>query len=121
VLELYLAPNHEVQLRRLLDELPAETFRTDDALGWTYQFWQAKRKDEVNKSGVKIGARELPAVTQLFTEDYMAEFLLHNSLGAWWAGKEPGRPAPVSSDTRKTWGRDALTPLKRARMSRGLS
>ena len=87
VLDLRLAPNHEVQLCRLLDELPAETFRTDDALGWTYQFWQAKRKDEVNKSGVKIGARELPAVTQLFTEDYMVEFLLHNSLGAWWAGK----------------------------------
>ena len=93
VLDLRLAPNHEVQLRRLLDELPAETFRTDDALGWTYQFWQAKRKDEVNKSGVKIGARELPAVTQLFTEDYMVEFLLHNSLGAWWAGKERGRLA----------------------------
>ena len=87
VLDLRLAPNHEVQLRRLLDELPSETFRTDDALGWTYQFWQAKRKDEVNRSGVKIGARELPAVTQLFTEDYMVEFLLHNSLGAWWAGK----------------------------------
>ena len=82
VLDLRLAPNHEVQLRRLLDELPAGIFRTDDALGWTYQFWQAKRKDEVNKSGVKIGARELPAVTQLFTEDYMVEFLLHNSLGA---------------------------------------
>ncbi|MBK1644339.1 hypothetical protein CKO25_06650 [Thiocapsa imhoffii] len=87
VLDLRLAPNHVVQLRRLLDELPAEIFRTDDALGWTYQFWQAKRKDEVNKSGVKIGARELPAVTQLFTEDYMVEFLLHNSLGAWWAGR----------------------------------
>ena len=87
VLDLRLAPNHEVQLRRLLDDLPAETFRTDDALGWTYQFWQATRKKQVNESGVKIGARELPAVTQLFTEDYMVEFLLHNSLGAWWAGK----------------------------------
>jgi hypothetical protein len=87
MLDLRLAPNHEVQLRRLLDELPAETFRTDDALGWTYQFWQAKRKDEVNKSGVKIGARELPAVTQLFTEDYMVEFLLHNAIGAWWVGR----------------------------------
>ena len=58
VLDLRPAPNQEVQLRCLLDELPAETFRTDDALGWTYQSWQAKRKDEVNKSGVKIGARE---------------------------------------------------------------
>ena len=37
--------------------------------------------------GVKIGADELPAVTQLFTEPYMVRFLLHNTLGAWWAGK----------------------------------
>ena len=87
VLELRLAPNHEVKLRRLLEELPTDLFRADDALGWTYQFWQAKRKDQVNRSGVKIGADELSAVTQLFTEDYMVEFLLHNSLGAWWAGR----------------------------------
>src|SRR5690606_13509421 len=43
--------------------------------------------DEVNRSEKKIGADELPAVTQLFTEDYMVLFLLHNTLGAWWAGK----------------------------------
>ena len=36
---------------------------------------------------MKIGAAELPAVTQLFTEPYMVRFLLHNTLGAWWAGK----------------------------------
>ena len=39
----------------------------------------------MNASEVKIGARELPAVTQLFTEPYMVSFLLDNSLGAWWA------------------------------------
>ena len=39
------------------------------------------------RSEKKIGADELPAVTQLFTEDYMVLFLLHNTLGAWWAGK----------------------------------
>lgn len=87
VLELTLALNDQVELRRLLEALPAELFRADDALGWTYQFWQTRRKDEINASGRKIGADELPAVTQLFTEDYMVEFLLHNTLGAWWAGK----------------------------------
>ena len=39
----------------------------------------------MNRSGVKIGADELPAVTQLFTEPYMVSFLLDNGLGAWWA------------------------------------
>lgn len=87
VLELTLAPESQVELRRLLAGLKSEVFTADDSLGWTYQFWQALRKEEVNKSGKKIGAAELSPVTQLFTEDYMVEFLLHNTLGAWWAGK----------------------------------
>ena len=36
---------------------------------------------------MKIGADELSPVTQLFTEDYMVDFLLDNTLGAWHAGK----------------------------------
>ena len=48
---------------------------------------RARRKEEVNDSGNKIGADELPSVTQLFTEDYMVDFLLDNTLGAWHAGK----------------------------------
>jgi len=52
-----------------------------------YQFWQAERKDEVNASGDKITGETLPAVTQLFTEHYMVLFLLHNTIGAWWAAR----------------------------------
>lgn len=87
VLEVVLAPETRQALERLLESLPAAIFTADDSLGWTYQFWQAERKDEVNKSGVKIGADELPAVTQLFTEHYMVQFLFHNTIGAWRAGK----------------------------------
>jgi len=75
------------KLVQLVKELPVEVFTASDSLGWCYQFWQAERKDEVNKAGTKIGADELPAVTQLFTEDYMVDFLLDNTLGAWHAGK----------------------------------
>ena len=88
VLQLVLPPEHQQKLERLVAELPTEVFTASDSLGWVYQFWQAKRKDEVNASEVKIGARELPAVTQLFTEPYMVAFLLDNSLGAWWAAKK---------------------------------
>ena len=49
-------------------------------------------EEEVNRSEKKIGADEMPAVTQLFTEDYMVLFLLHNTLGAWWAGKVLAQP-----------------------------
>jgi hypothetical protein len=75
------------QLQGLVAALEIETFTASDSLGWTYQFWQTAAKKAVNESGVKIGADELPAVTQLFTEDYMVDFLLDNTLGAWYAGK----------------------------------
>lgn len=87
VLEIALPPETRSKLEDLLKGLPRAVFEADDSLGWVYQFWQADRKEEVNKSEKKIGADELPAVTQLFTEDYMVLFLLHNTLGAWWAGK----------------------------------
>jgi hypothetical protein len=96
VFELAFAPEHQRELERLLAALPVEVFKASDSLGWVYQFWQSKRKDEVNKSEVPIGADELPAVTQLFTEPYMVDFLLHNSLGAWWATRHPGKKCPVS-------------------------
>jgi hypothetical protein len=87
VLEIALPPETRSEMEDLLKALSKPVFEADDSLGWVYQFWQADKKDEVNKSEVKIGADELPAVTQLFTEDYMVLFLLHNTLGAWWAGK----------------------------------
>ncbi len=87
VFQLNLPPEHQQKLERLAADLPKEVFTASDSLGWVYQFWQAKRKEEVNNSEVKIGARELPAVTQLFTEAYMVDFLLDNSLGAWWASR----------------------------------
>ena len=95
VFELVFAPEHQRELERLLAALPPEVFRASDSLGWVYQFWQARRKDEVNASEVKIGADELPAVTQLFTEPYMVDFLLHNALGAWWLTRHPDTPCPV--------------------------
>ncbi len=87
VFELHLPPEHEQSLQSLVAKLPEDVFLATDSLGWVYQFWQSKKKEEVNNAEVKIGARELPAVTQLFTEPYMVSFLLDNTLGAWWAGK----------------------------------
>ncbi len=89
VLGLDMAPEHRNKLKRMAEDLPEAIFEADDSLGWVYQFWQSKRKDEVNDSGDKIGADELPAVTQLFTEHYMVQFLLDNTLGAWWTARHP--------------------------------
>jgi len=108
VLDLPIAINDQVELRKLLTALPSEAFLADDGLGWTYQFWQAQRKDEVNRSGKKIGADEIAPVTQLFTEDYMVEFLLHNTLGAWWAGKI----GPITAATEEEARAHAALPAR---------
>jgi len=102
VLQVQFAPEHKVGLEKLLAGLPSEVFTADDGMGWVYQFWQSKRKDEVNASGRKIGADELPAVTQLFTEHYMVLFLLHNTIGAWWAGKYLAEHPDVAADDSLT-------------------
>ncbi len=102
VFELTFAPEHQSELERLLKDLPDAVFKASDSLGWVYQFWQADNKERINKSEVKIGADELPAVTQLFTEPYMVAFLLHNSLGAWWATRHPGKLCPVKLDYFRT-------------------
>ena len=90
-LEIRLAREYRLKLESLVESLPAAVFTATDSLGWVYQFWQTERKNEVNQSEVKIGADELPAVTQLFTEPYMVQFLLHNSLGAWWQTRHPDK------------------------------
>ena len=95
VFEVQLAREYRLKLEGLVERLPAKVFAVTDALGWVYQFWQTKKKDEVNRSEVKIGADELPAVTQLFTEPYMVQFLLHNSLGAWWVSRHSGKACPI--------------------------
>ncbi|MGM0694841.1 MAG: Eco57I restriction-modification methylase domain-containing protein [Pseudomonadota bacterium] len=87
VFELTLAAEYQRELEELLAGLPVEVFHASDSLGWVYQFWQTDNKERINRSEVKIGADELPAVTQLFTEPYMVSFLLDNSLGAWWAAR----------------------------------
>lgn len=92
------------QLQALLLNLPADIFDGDDALGWTYQCWQVAEKERVNagvRSGEKITSESLPCVTQLFTEDYMVQFLLDNTIGAWHAERNMpcDEPLPASSES----------------------
>lgn len=90
VFQVKFAPETRQTLERLLESLPPEVFIASDSLGWTYQFWQKAEKKRVNdrvNSGEKVSGDMLPAITQLFTEDYMVRFLLHNTIGAWYAGR----------------------------------
>ncbi|GGM57132.1 hypothetical protein GCM10008956_36010 [Deinococcus arenae] len=95
LLRITFAPEARQTLERLLDEIPKPAYTADDALGWVYQFWQTEQKNRVNKSGRKIAGADISPVTQLFTEHYMVQFMLHNTIGAWWTARHPDQPLPT--------------------------
>jgi hypothetical protein len=55
--------------------------------GWVYQYWNDPEREALDakiNAGGKIEAHEIASKTQVFTERYMVEWLLHNSLGFMW-------------------------------------
>jgi len=106
VFQLVLPPEHQQKLELLIADLSQGIFTASDSLGWVYQFWQAKKKDTIDASENKIGGKELPIVTQLFTEPYMVRFLIDNSIGAWWAASKLSE-----EDCRRSQSEDELRQL----------
>ncbi|MBE9160039.1 BREX-6 system adenine-specific DNA-methyltransferase PglX [Nodosilinea sp. LEGE 06152] len=65
----------------------AAAWQDDTTLGWVYQYWNDPEREaldaKLNKGG-KVEPHEIASKTQMFTERYMVEWLLHNSLGQQW-------------------------------------
>ncbi|KAF0128491.1 MAG: hypothetical protein FD155_3233 [Bacteroidetes bacterium] len=98
LMQVSFSTDERIKLESIIDSLDNVIFTADDALGWVYQFWQSDAKknvEEEEKSGQKIDGERLPAKTQLFTEPYMVNFLIDNTLGAWWVSRNPGIKPPV--------------------------
>jgi len=71
-----------------------DVFKAPDSLGWAYQYWNTEEKDRVfekvrTQKGAKIEGADIVPATQLYTESYMVQFLVQNSLGATWMGMHP--------------------------------
>ncbi|WP_199341913.1 BREX-6 system adenine-specific DNA-methyltransferase PglX [Nostoc punctiforme] len=59
----------------------------DTTLGWVYQYWNDPEREALDAKlygGGKVEPHEIASKTQIFTERYMVEWLLHNSLGQMW-------------------------------------
>ena len=66
-------------LVRLREEIGAEA--PIELIGWLYQFYNSEKKDEVFAQKEKIAKENVPAVTQLFTPDWIVKYMVENSLG----------------------------------------
>ena len=65
----------------------ASAWTDDVTLGWVYQYWNDPDREGLDakiNSGGKILPHEIASKTQMFTERYMVDWLLQNSLGPIW-------------------------------------
>ena len=86
-----LIPIQAATLRHAVEELNKEELETcwsdDMTLGWVYQYWndpERERLDAKINDGGKIEPHEIASKTQMFTERYMVDWMLQNSLGLMW-------------------------------------
>jgi Eco57I restriction endonuclease. len=86
-----LIPIPAATLRHAVEELNKEELEScwsdDMTLGWVYQYWndpERERLDAKINDGGKIEPHEIASKTQMFTERYMVDWMLQNSLGLMW-------------------------------------
>lgn len=79
----------ETVLTKLI-EIPEENFMNDvEIIGWMYQFYISAKKDAVMAAKKTITEDTLPAVTQLFTPDWIVRYMAENSVGRIWMESYP--------------------------------
>lgn len=72
----------------LCNQMDEDVWKQDEIIGWIYQYFNEKEKDDVfdrlYKKKQKIKAVDIPAATQLFTPDWIVKWIVDNSLGTLW-------------------------------------
>ena len=79
----------ETFITKLLEIDESEFLNDVEVIGWLYQFYISQKKDEVFASKKTITKDTLPAVTQLFTPDWIVRYMAENSVGRIWMESYP--------------------------------
>ena len=78
----------------LIHDIPEEDFNIErggqvEIIGWLYQYYNTEPKAAAFAKNGKITKEEIPAVTQLFTPDWIVRYMVENSLGRLWVEGHP--------------------------------
>jgi type II restriction/modification system DNA methylase subunit YeeA len=73
--------------RELVDEIPETDWEHVEVIGWLYQFYISDRKEEV--IGKVVKPADIPAATQLFTPNWIVQYMVQNSVGRHWLQTYP--------------------------------
>lgn len=75
-------------IAKLVAEIPEEDWAEVEIIGWLYQFYISEKKDQV--IGKVVKSEDIPAATQLFTPNWIVQYLVQNSVGRLWLMANPG-------------------------------
>ena len=86
----------------LLHDIPEDDFNIErggqvEIIGWLYQYYNTEPKAAAFAKNGKITKEEIPAVTQLFTPDWIVRYMVENSLGRLWVEGHP------DCDLKENW------------------
>lgn len=93
--------NEDDVIRMLVDSIDEKDFNITtvdedgkaagqvEILGWLYQYYNTEPKNKAFAKKTKITKEEVPAVTQLFTPDWIVRYMVENSLGRMWVEGHP--------------------------------
>lgn len=74
-------------IAKLVDSIPEEDWNEVEIIGWLYQFYISEKKDQV--IGKVVKSEDIPAATQLFTPNWIVQYLVQNSIGRLWLMANP--------------------------------
>jgi hypothetical protein len=74
-------------IAKLVTEIPEEDWAEVEIIGWLYQFYISEKKDQV--IGKVVKSEDIPAATQLFTPNWIVQYLVQNSVGRLWLMANP--------------------------------
>jgi type II restriction/modification system DNA methylase subunit YeeA len=86
-----LLPNNLLRsdsvIAKLVEAIPEEDWAEVEIIGWLYQFYISEKKDQV--IGKVVKSEDIPAATQLFTPNWIVQYLVQNSVGRLWLMANP--------------------------------
>ena len=72
---------------KLVGSIDEDDWQRVEIIGWMYQFYISEKKDQV--IGKVVKSEDIPAATQLFTPNWIVQYLVQNSVGRLWQMANP--------------------------------
>lgn len=76
-----------------------EDYGSSTLIGWLYQFYISDRKDEVFAKKGKYDADEIAPATQIFTPEWIVEYMVQNTIGRIYLDNNPY----AADDFKQNW------------------